>query len=138
MPHLWSSLPHIALRRGPACTWLIQRICLRFMNLIQKEFPPQLLRNLGSYTATQEAPPSSLLYFHRTPRLAQEKGPLYQMTEGLSGQNWRVFPRCNLQQVQVFPRISHLERRPSASNGDKLPEGSPVQALTTRKQQSRE
>ena len=52
MPHLQSSLPHIALRWGPASTWLIQRICPRFMNLIQEESPPQLLRNLESYTAT--------------------------------------------------------------------------------------
>ena len=56
MLHLESSLPHIPLRWGPICTWLIQRICPRFMNLIQEESPAQLLRNLESYTATQEAP----------------------------------------------------------------------------------
>ena len=34
------------------------------------------------------------------------------------------------------PRISHLERRTFAPNRDELPEGSQVESLTTREQQT--
>ena len=42
MLHLESSLLHIAVRQGPVCILLLQRICPRFMNLVHEESPPQL------------------------------------------------------------------------------------------------
>jgi len=39
---------------------------------------------------------------------------------------------------ELSPWITHLERRPSASNENKLPERSQVEALATRKQESHE
>ena len=38
-PYLESSLPHIALRQGPACTKLLKRIS---PNVAHEESPPQL------------------------------------------------------------------------------------------------
>ena len=53
------------------------------------------------------------------------------MTEGLLANTELDSPGTTR---DVFSRTSYLERRPSASNGDDLPEGSQVETLTTRDQ----
>ena len=53
MLHLECSLPHIALRQGPACTSLLERLC---PTAAPEESLPQLQRNPESHAATQKAP----------------------------------------------------------------------------------